>query len=716
MVPMGALSSTTGIALVVPGYFICAGILMFAAVVAVLVGLYRGRASIYVAFAAACLASSGTAVATASYYLADSVAGAVAAQRWLATCTLMVTASLVAFIALYTDARGQRGSIAAMGTAIAILVVANHVLPVGLRYESVENFAWLHLPWGESIFRVEGTAGSWSLAYRAITAIVAGWALWQLAKFYRAGHRRAAALVAFCLFVLLLASLQGALIDFGVLRTFHYSGFALVGLALLAGAGLVVRLHEQNRELQATAAQLHAENELRREAEAAIRERAYRDGLTGLPNRAFVHDHLVPFLIGGGAAPAFGAVLVLDLDHFKVVNDGLSHEVGDELLREVSARLRTVAPPQAMLARVGGDEFMIALAETSSDEDEVRSRIEIVADQVTRIFAQPLGVAERAMNLFASIGVATFEVPGTNPAEILQRAGMALNSAKKRGRNNVQRFVPGLQRDAAERFRVVEGLRRAVDRNELTLRYQPIVLSDGRAAGAEALMRWHPPGGEVSPARFIPVAEETGLIHALGEWSLREGCLRLAGWRREGHPFRGCLSINVSPWQLARPDFAARTRAIVEASGIEPSSLCLEITESAVLVDVEETVAKLRELRPMGLRIALDDFGTGYSSLALLKDLPLDAIKIDQAFVRRLDEGANQHLIRIMVAIGTELGLDIVAEGIETETERERLADLGITRMQGYLFGRPMPADEYLRWLAEHAPRAVPASDAHVTV
>jgi diguanylate cyclase (GGDEF)-like protein len=712
---MGALSSTSGIALVVPGYFICAGILMFAAVVAVVLGLYRGRPWIYLAFAAACLASSGTAVATASYYLADSVAGAVAAQRWLATSTLAVTASLVAFVALYTEVRGRRGWIAAMGAAIAAVAIANHVLPIGVRYVSTESFGWVHLPWGESIFRLEGTAGGWSVAYRAITVVVAAWSLWQLARIYREGHRRAAALLAFCLVVLLLASLQGALIDFGVVRTFHYSGIALVGLALLAGAGLVVRLDEQNRELAATAAQLRAENELRRDAEAAIRERAYRDGLTGLPNRAYVHDHLSAFLVGG-RAPAFGAVLVLDLDHFKVVNDGLSHEVGDEFLREVSARLLALAPAGAMLARVGGDEFMIALAEASADEDAARSRIEILADNVARVFVQPLGAGERSLNLFASIGVATFEVPGTTPAEILQRAGMALNRAKKRGRNNVQRFVPGLQRDAAERFRVVEGLRRAVDRDELALRYQPVVTTEGRAAGTEALMRWRAPDGEVPPGRFIPIAEETGLIHALGDWSLREGCLRLAGWRREGRPFEGCLSINVSPWQLARPEFVARTRAIVEASGIPPSSLCLEITESAVLFEAEETASKLRDLRSLGMRIALDDFGTGYSSLALLKDLPLDAIKIDQSFVRRLDEGANWHLIRIMVAIGTELGVDVIAEGIETEAERDRLAELGVARMQGYLFARPMGEEEFLRWLASHADLPSAASDVRVTV
>jgi diguanylate cyclase (GGDEF)-like protein len=682
---MGAQSSATGLELVVPGYFVAAGVLLFAAAVSAALGLYRGRASVYLVFAGACVASALTAVATASLYLADSMAGAIAAQRWLATGTLLVTVALVAFIALYTEARGQERWIYGIAAWAAVLVAANHVLPLGVRYASVETFAWVHLPWGESIFRIEGSAGAWSVAYRALTAVAGGWAIWRLALLFRTGGRRAAMFLAFCMLVLLLASLQGALIDFGVLRTFHLSGFALMGLALLAGGALVVRLHEQN---------------------AQVRERAYRDGLTGLPNRAYVHDHLGAFV--GGGRRGFGGVLVLDLDHFKVVNDGLSHAVGDELLREVGTRLGTVAPPGAMLARVAGDEFLIVLAEVLPDEDAVRSRIDILASAVAGVFAQPLGAGERALNLFASIGVATFDVPGTSPAEILQRAGMALTRAKRRGRNNTQRFVPDLQRDATERFRIVEGLRGAVQRGELVLHYQPVVASSGRVVGAEALMRWTPPEGPVSPARFIPIAEETGHIHALGEWSLREGCLRLAQWRRDKRPFDGTIAVNVSPWQLARPDFVARTRAIVEASGIDPRDLCLEITESAVLFDVDETVAKLRELRPLGVRIALDDFGTGYSSLALIKDLPLDAIKIDQSFVRRLNEGANQHLVRMVVAIGAELGIDVVAEGIETEADRRQVEELGCTRLQGYHFARPMPEDDFLRWLAARAPVAAP--------
>ena len=714
---MGSLSSAAGIDLVVPGYFVCAGILLFAALVSAALGLFRGRAPLYLAFAAACLASAGVAATTASYYLSDSVAGAVAAQRWLATSTLLVVGSIVAFIALYTDAHRQRGWLFAMGASIAILVIANHVLPFGIRFASVDSFGWIHLSWGESLYRIEGETGAWSLAYRVLAAVVAAWSLWRLAALFRTGARRAAMLLAFCLFVLLLASLQGALIDLGVLDTFHYSGFALVGLALLAGAGLVVRLQEQNAALEATALQLRAENDLRREAEAEIRERAYRDGLTGLPNRVYVQDHLAAFIMGGRGS-AYGAAAILDLDHFKVINDALSHEVGDELLREVTARLRGVAPAGALLARMGGDEFLVVLEDLCPGEDEVRAKIDIFAADAARVLAQPLALGERSLNLFASIGITTFEVPGTSPAEVLSRVDMALHRAKKRGRNNIQRFVPGLQRDANERFRVVEGLRRAVESGELSLSYQPVVAASGSVVGAEALMRWRSREGEVSPALFIPIAEETGLIHALGEWSLREGCLKLAAWQRAGVAFDGHLAVNVSPWQLARPDFVARLRAIVEAAAIDPRRLCLEITETAVLFDVEETVAKLRELRPLGVRIALDDFGTGYSSLALLKDLPLDAIKIDRSFVRGLDERANQHLVRVVVAIGAELGLDVVAEGVETEEERRLLAELGCPRLQGYLFARPMPEEEWLRWLGARAGHGLAAAtdSAHVTV
>jgi len=342
----------------------------------------------------------------------------------------------------------------------------------------------------------------------------------------------------------------------------------------------------------------------------------------------------------------------------------------------------------------------MVLAELCVNEAEAHARIGALADDVVRAIGRTVVLGDRSLQLSASIGIATFPARGITATEVIGRVEMALHRAKKRGRNNIQAFVPALQHESAERFRVVEGLRGAVASGELVLHYQPQVDLAGRVIGAEALMRWTSAAmGPVSPGNFIPIAEESGLIHALGEWSLRTGCERLAAWKRDGVAFDGHLSINVSPWQLARPEFVDRLVRIVRETGVDPNCLTLEITESAVLFDVSETVAKLREIRPIGVRIALDDFGTGYSSLALIKDLPLDAIKIDQSFVRHIDEGANRHLVRVVVAIGSALGLEIIAEGVETLAERDVLAALGCTHLQGYYYARPMPEHEFVEWL-----------------
>ncbi len=332
--------------------------------------------------------------------------------------------------------------------------------------------------------------------------------------------------------------------------------------------------------------------------------------------------------------------------------------------------------------------------------------IEALAAQLARELGQPLKLDQQMLNVSASMGIATFSAAETSSNDILAFANMALHEAKRRGRNNVQSFVPRLRENAEARYRMVDGLRRAIEQGDLALHYQPQVGRDGQMVGAEALARWNSPQtGDVLPAAFIPRAEETGLIHLLGEWTLREGCEQLAAWDRESVPFRGHLSINVSPWQLARPNFVSRLREIVEASGVDPHRIMLEITESAVLYDVGETVAKLKEIRPLGVRIALDDFGTGYSSLSIIKDLPLDAIKIDQSFVRNLDDGATKHLIRVIVAIGHELGLDVVAEGVETEADRATLGELGCRILQGYLFCRPLASAPFAAWVREHDDR-----------
>jgi diguanylate cyclase (GGDEF)-like protein len=498
---------------------------------------------------------------------------------------------------------------------------------------------------------------------------------------------------------LLTAFAHGALIDADVIRPPASIGMVLVGLAMLMGLNLMMRLKEDYLELAATARHLREENERRRVAEESLRARAYRDETTGMPNRLYVQDRLRE-QAEEGPAGTHSALVILDLDHFKVVNDALTHEVGDLVLREVGARVSAAAQGTAVAARFDGDAFVAILSVPAASAEAATLAIETVAQGVSERLARPMELEGRSINLSASMGLVAFTAGGASAAEVLGRAEMALAHAKQRGRNNVQPFLASFQEEAAERYRLIEGLRRAIASDELELHFQAQVDREGIVVGAEALLRWNSQAlGSVAPSRFIPVAEETGLIHAIGEWSLRRGCERLAAWQRERAAFGGHLSINVSPWQLARSDFVHTLRVVLEETGADPSRIALEITESAVLFDLHETIAKLREIRSLGPRIALDDFGTGYSSLALIRDLPLDVIKIDQAFVRQLAHGINPRLIRVIVAIGDELGLGVIAEGVETDSDRDALVALGCTQLQGYFIGRPMPEAVFLEYV-----------------
>ena len=703
---MGIASPGGETSLVVPGYFVCTGILLYTAIIAAVMGMYRTRAPLYIAFASICLWSAGFCAATALYYVSGNLTGAIEALRWQFACGGLFVFSTFVFIAHYTEAPRMRPWFA-IGAAVAgLLLIADFLMPLGLRFSAITSARWIHLPWGEAIFHVEGKVSPWNVAYRLILMVLIAWSMVRFIVQYRAAREREAIFLAVYILGLFGASIQSALIDWGVIETFNWIGFAFTGFALIMGINLLMSLREQNLELLRSANKLQIENERRREAEAETWRRAYRDPLTGLANRMLILEQLG--LMCDGSENAFGAVLQLNLDHFKVLNDGLSHGVGDAVLKEVARRVIEAAGTRALVARVGGDEFVAVLHPLVASEAAAREAIERLASELTHDLVAPLKLDEQMLTVSASMGIATFSAAETSSQDILSFANMALHEAKRRGRNTVQSFVPRLRENAEARFRMVEGLRRAIDQGERALHYQPQIGHDGQVVGAEALARWHSPQtGDVLPAAFIPLAEETGLIHALGEWTLRRGCEQLATWEREGVPFRGHLSINVSPWQLARPNFVSRLRDIVATSGVDAHRVMLEITESAVLYDVGETVAKLKEIRPLGVRIALDDFGTGYSSLSIIKDLPLDAIKIDQSFVRNLDDAATKHLIRVIVAIGRELGLDVVAEGVETESDLAELRGLGCEIVQGYLFCRPLAAAQFAAWVRAREEGAV---------
>ena len=443
-------------------------------------------------------------------------------------------------------------------------------------------------------------------------------------------------------------------------------------------------------------------------ADQRILRMAYDDYLTGLSNRAFFHERLSQTLSEAQSSGNLGALLLIDLDHFKTINDALGHDVGDAVLRAVATRIKDVTGEKVLLARFGGDEFVVLMPQNTTLIEVAEQQARDTAQHILDTLKAPLSVGGRAFSVGASIGIVVFPQQDETELDILRHADMALYKAKNHGRGNIQSFIPALQVAAATRLKLEEGLRGAIANNELSLNYQPQVDVNGRCIGAEALLRWHHPElGAVSPDEFIPIAEETGLIHPIGRWVFEQACKDLSHWLEEDLPFLGHLSVNVSPWQFIASGFIDEIRNSVEKHKVDPRYLMLELTESTLLQDRQETITKLELLRNLGFQIALDDFGTGYSSLAYLKDLPLDQLKIDKSFIDELGiTGSKQPLVESMYAIGLHMRLAVIAEGVETERQRALLVEMGGKNFQGYLFSKPLTESDFTAWLtATQRPR-----------
>lgn len=447
----------------------------------------------------------------------------------------------------------------------------------------------------------------------------------------------------------------------------------------------------------------------RKQAEAHIRVLAFYDPLTGLPNRRLLYDRLAQAIAASGRSGCQGALMFLDLDHFKVLNDTRGHETGDQLLIEVARRLTSGVREGDTVARLGGDEFVVMLENLDGEYRLAAVQAEEVAEKLLLAIAQPFMLrsplvaasgGEPAAEIYhctCSIGVALFLGHTASVDDLLRHADVAMYQAKAASRNAVRFFDPQMQSALDARTRLEAGLRRAIAEGELLLHYQLQVDASGQAIGVEALARWqHPERGLVAPAEFIPLAEETGLIVPLGEWALREACRQLLVWADDPLLRRLCLSVNVSRRQFRQADFVEQVRRALSESGADPTLLKLELTESLVLDDAEGTAARMREIGALGVGFSLDDFGIGYSSLSCLRQLPLEQLKIDQSFVRGLgSDDDSAAIVRTVIALGRGLGLEVIAEGVESEVQRQLLLDFGCTAFQGYLFGRPQPAASF---------------------
>lgn len=430
-----------------------------------------------------------------------------------------------------------------------------------------------------------------------------------------------------------------------------------------------------------------------RRASAEIEHLAFYDPLTGLPNRRLLLDRLAQATVAAERTGQYGALLFLDLDDFKGLNDTQGHEMGDRFLQQVAQRLRACVRQADTVARLGGDEFVILLTDLATSPDEAATMARHVGENALHSLAQPYLLGTHTYHGSCSMGATLWAGTDQSAAELLKRADIAMYQVKAAHGNGLCFFDPRMQTAISQRVQLETDLQTALVLQQFRLHYQPQYTLAGAIVGAEALLRWqHPERGLVTPGEFIAVAEESDLIVAMGDWVLRSACEQLVAWGREANLCHLRLSINVSARQFRRPDFAQQVIAMLQQTGAPAHLLKLELTESLMLDNVDDTIAKMHQLRTKGVRFSVDDFGTGYSSLAYLTRLPLHQIKIDQSFVRNLGvRPTDDVIVQTIIGMARNLELEVIAEGVETEAQKKFLALHGCDLYQGYLLGRPMP-------------------------
>lgn len=667
-------------------------------------------------FSALCGCIAVFAFGSALMNAAATLASAILALRIVAGAAVLAVPAITIFVGSYTARPMHRYPLTILCLVCAGMFLDNLVAPYSVFDSLLHAGPPIVLPWGETLFVLAGTPSTLGRVFRWLSSAVFVWALYRAGRQFIDGQRLRGAMLGLALALQFLALLWGYIVV-NTLNTHLPSidSFAFPMFVLVMGLSLGDQMHRHWLQLGRTASALQNEVEVRRKAELDLRHAAYHDALTGLPNRLRVLYTLADLLAESKQSNQYGAVLMIDLDNFKTINDSLGHQVGDRVLEMIADSLLVVAPSTSTVGRLGGDEFVILLDTCDQRAEGAATRAMQVAGQMLERLATPLPIDNRVLGVGASIGVAVFPNENSGAADVLRCADIALFRAKSAGRNAARLFMPHMQRDADARLDLERGLRTALEHEGFSLHFQPQVDMHGNVVGAEALLRWnHPQLGAVSPATFIPIAEETGLISAIGSWVIDETCRHIEAWREIGLDFGGRISVNVSAWQIANPRFAANIEAQVRSAGIEPGILTLELTESALLHDFGAALCTLRELSSIGFRLSLDDFGTGYSSLAYLQQLPLEELKIDRSFINTL-ETTTDPLASFIIDVGHRLGMSTIAEGVETQAQMAVLQSLGCDLVQGYLVCVPLAADDFQRWLQQRISQGAKTASAATT-
>ena len=681
--------------LYVSSLLIACGICLFAGIHALLAGTAGKREPLNQAFCCLSLLLAGYLLVTAAVYQADALSLARPLIRWQLTLACLIYPSAVWFLGLYAELRQRRRWLALASLAFGTLLVINLFSENSVIYADIVEDRAITLPWGEHVHDFAGRKsplfGVYFLAKDAVYLFGTGCcvALWR---------RHSARAWPLTLYLLIqgAAAVHADVVNRSGTQMVTFEALAFLALVLLMGDRLRLELSQRATLLAHNLEELRAETRRRQHVESNLRHLAYHDPVTDLSNRLALREHVQAALAGPHADDH--ALILLDLDHFRIINEVLGHDVGDLLLQAVAARLVDAAPAESLVARHGGDEFALHVRLPSGAPPAAAAR-DIVRGLMAQLTA-PYTIGAHDLAVGVSAGIALLPGLASDVDSALRQVAVALHQAKASGRNMAIIFEQLMQAQADRRLLLEKGLRLAIERHEFELHYQPQLDLRGRFVAAEALLRWrHPQHGLIAPSEFIPIAEETGLIHAIGRHVMRQACVDRERWGAEHADAR--VSINVSPWQLFAQDFVRVVHETVNATHTRPRNVTIEITENALLHDLDDVAHKMRELASLGFQFALDDFGSGYASLGNLKKLPLHELKIDRVFIEGMQTDVRDTLVEAIIRIAHEQQLFVVAEGVETSQQRKALAELGCDAIQGYLVCHPLPAAQFQQWLAQ---------------
>jgi diguanylate cyclase (GGDEF)-like protein len=684
----------------IPAIWITAGVSLFSGVLFTLAGMGRKREPGFLPFGLLCLLLSIYLALTVEIYLQNStvIAGQVERFRLILLC--LIYPMVVWFFGEFTRLQKLKPWLISAAIVFGCFLIVNLFPSDNLMYFDFSYGTPIVFSWGETLSNLNAKSGMLIAPFYAASYLVFMWSLWRAVAIWRAGLKQKAIPVAAFLIVQVAAVIRDQILSETHLPFVSLGQFMFLALVLLMSFILLREMQQRTAELEQSLNALQAETERRRHVENRLHHMAYHDYLTDLPNRRLLREILNGALKHHHATGQLGAIVFLDLDHFKTINDSLGHQVGDKLLQQIAERLRSALPESRCVSRLGGDEFAVVIGNLGSDRREAEAMALRSAEVLRDSLIQPFLISHHELVVGTSIGVTLFPNESADVTGLFRQADLALYSAKAAGRNTAAVFAAQMQDDAGLRLVVEKGLRTALDKRELRLFFQPQLNMNGDLIGAEALLRWHHPDhGLMEPRHFINVAEETGLIHVIGDYVLSNVCTYIRKWNQAKLPSPPRLAINVSPWQLATVGFSRKVKRAIEMAGINPSRLTLEITENAVLQDIEEVAHTIRELSAMGVRFSIDDFGSGYSALASLKKLPLHELKIDRIFISEMRIDPPDQFISTIIAMAHNMGLYVIAEGVETEAQRLALASLGCHGYQGYLISKPLPVRDFERWL-----------------